>query len=81
MKFPWKGVALGSACLTILVCLRCIVTLERAAFYGMNNGPQIIARDPWFYIGMAAAAVCVAALLVLAGQESCNRRGKNGCEA
>jgi hypothetical protein len=70
MKFPWKGVALGSGILTFLVAARCVVTVERALYYGRNYGMQLVMEDPWFYIGMAAAAICVIALLVLADQES-----------
>ncbi len=70
MKFPWKGVALGGGILTILVAIRCFVTVERAIYYGRNYGIQLIMNDPWFYIGMAAAAICVVALLVLADQEA-----------
>jgi hypothetical protein len=73
MKFPWKGVALGSGILTFLVAVRCVVTVERALYYGRNYGVQLMMEDPWFYIGMAAAAVCVVALLVLADQESKQR--------
>ena len=76
MKFPWKGVALGSGILTFLVAVRCFVTVERAAYYGKDYRMQLVMQDPWLYIGMAAAAVCVTALLVLADQEAKKRTKK-----
>lgn len=79
MKFPWKGVAIGCGILVLLVAVRCIVTVERALYYGTSYGVQLVMQDPWFYIGMAAAAVCVAALLVLADQASKQRNKEDGC--
>ena len=70
MKFPWKGLALYSGILTLLVAIRCFVTVERALYYGRNYGMQLVLEDPWFYVGMAAAALCVIALLVLADREA-----------
>ena len=79
MKFPWKGLAIGCAILTALVAVRCVVTVERALYYGRSYGFQLVMQDPWFYIGMAAAAVCVAALLVLVDQASKQRDKEDGC--
>lgn len=75
MKFPWKHLALWGGVLTLLVAVRCFVTVERALYYGYGNkyGMQLVVQDPWFYIGMAAAALCVVALLVLADRESKKR--------
>lgn len=68
-KFPWKGLAIGGGILTLLVAIRSFVTIERAAYFGKQYGVQLVMQDPWLYIGMAAAALCVVALLVLADQE------------
>lgn len=73
MKFPWKRVALCSGILTLLVAIRSFVTVERALYYGRKYGMQLVMQDPWLYIGMAAAAICVVALLVLADQEAKKR--------
>ena len=70
MKFPWKELAIGSGILTLLVAIRSFVTVERAIYYGKKYGMQLVMQDPWLYVGLAAAAVCVVALLVLADQES-----------
>lgn len=76
MKFPWKGLALGSGILTVLVAIRCFVTVERAIYYGRDYGMRQVMQDPWLYIGMAAAAICVVALLVLADREAKRRTAK-----
>ena len=68
MKFPWKGVALGSGILTFLVAVRSIITAGRFMYYGGVYWQKEVFGDPWFYVGMVAAAVCVVALLALAGQ-------------
>ncbi len=73
MKFPWKRLALFSGVLTLLVAIRCFVTVERALYYGKKHGMQLVMQDPWLYIGMAAAALCVVALLVLADKEAKKR--------
>ncbi len=73
MKFPWKGLAIGGGILTLLVAIRSFVTVERAVYFGKQYGMQLVMQDPWLYIGMAAAAICVVALLVLADREAKKR--------
>ena len=73
MKFPWKPLALYSGILTLLVAIRSFVTVERAVYFGKQYGMQLVMNDPWLYIGMAAAALCVVALLVLADREAKKR--------
>lgn len=69
-KFPWKGIGIGCAVLTMLVIARCAVTAGRVLYYGGTNWMSKVTADPWFYIGMAAAAACAACFLVLAQEES-----------
>ena len=64
-KIPWKGIAIGSGILTVLVAFRCLITARRFVYYGGAYWQGQVMADPWFYIGMMAAALCVAALLIL----------------
>ena len=73
MKFPWKGLAIGGGILTLLVAIRSLITVERAVYFGNQYGIQLVMNDPWLYVGMAAAAICVVALLVLADREAKKR--------
>lgn len=65
-NIPWKGIAVGCGILAVMVLCRCVVTAGRFIYYGGVYWQNEIMADPWFYVGMVAAAVCVAALLVLA---------------
>ena len=69
-KIPWKEIAWGSGILTLLVVVRSIITANRFLYYGGVYWQQEVFGDPWVYVGMAAAAICVAALLVLATQKT-----------
>ena len=65
-KIPWRGIAGGCGLLTVLVLARCVVTALRSLYYyGGMYWRNEVAQDPWLYVGMVAAAVCVAALLIL----------------
>ncbi len=81
---PWRGLAMGCGTLAVLVVFRCIITAGRFLYYGGTYWQQEIMADPWLYIGMAAAAGCVAALLVLsdkAGQKQKQEEAEtDGCE-
>ena len=83
-KIPWKGLAYGCGILALLVLARCVVTAGRMLYYyGGSYWQSAIMEDPWFYIGMVAAAVCVAALLVLAdrtSKEAAQTSQEDGCE-
>lgn len=74
-RFPWKPVGMVSAIVTVLVVLRCFVTVGRVLYYGGNYWVTTLLDDPWFYIGMVAAALCTAAFVVLAIRE---RNGDGG---
>ena len=67
---PWKGIAIGCGTLAILVLVRCYVTAKRFLYYGGIYWQKLVMDDPWLYVGMAAAAICVVALLVLVDQRS-----------
>ncbi len=82
-KIPWKSLAIGCGITAVMVLVRCIVTAGRFLYYGGSYWQSEVMADPWFYIGMVAAAVCVASLLVLSEQEK-NTENKiedkeNGC--
>ena len=80
-KIPWKGLAVSCGTLAILVLFRCIITAGRLLYYGSAYWKNAIMQDPWFYIGMAAAAGCVASLLVLWEQaDRTKEETQDGCE-
>ncbi len=75
-RIPWKKISAGCGIVTVLVLIRCIVTAARALYYGGDYWMTTILADPWFYVGMAAAAVCAAALvMLLTGEKQKDRRG------
>ena len=81
-KIPWKGIAIGCGILAVLVVLRCIVSASRFLYYGGTYWQSVVMEDPWLYVGMTSAAICVAALLVLAelsSQEEKEEANDNGC--
>ena len=65
-KFPWKWIATVCAVLVILVTGRCAVTVGRVMYYKSGDWLANILNDPWFYVGMAAAAICAVSFFVLA---------------
>ena len=80
MKFPWKGIAIGSGILVALVVIRCIVTMERAIYYGTTYGLRLVMQDPWLYVGIGSAAVCAAALLIIVDDRLKKEKENDGCE-
>ncbi len=82
-NIPWKSIAFGCGTLALMVLFRCVVTAGRYMYYGGIFWQNEIMADPWFYIGMVAAAVCVAALLVLGDRSDKEKKKKatnDGCE-
>jgi hypothetical protein len=86
-KIPWRGIAGGCGLLTVLVLARCVVTALRSLYYyGGMYWRNEVAQDPWLYVGMVAAAVCVAALLILSDRAEKEKAAQteddreNGCE-
>ena len=67
-RFPWKALGIGCAVLVMLVIGRCAVTAGRVMYYGGSEWISTVLADPWFFAGMAAAAVCVVCFVMLALQ-------------
>ena len=63
-KIPWRGIALGSLITVLLVAARAAVTIGKAYYYRYGVGWQAeVLEDPWFYVGMAAAAIGAGSLV------------------
>ena len=70
-KIPWKTMMIGSTVMTVLVAARCIATACMELYYGRADWVSVILRDPWFYVGVAAAAlVCTSAIACLVEQRN-----------
>lgn len=68
-KFPWKALMIGSTVMMALVVARCIATACMEMYYGRTDWVPVIMADPWFYVGIAAAAVvCICAVVCLLEQ-------------
>lgn len=76
-KFPWKITGISCGVLTLLVIARCLVTVGRTLYYGGTNWAYQFLQDPWFYVGMAAAAICVVCFTMLAILEK-KKDGRQG---
>ena len=77
-KIPWKGIAVGCGFLSVLVVIRCAVTAGYVLYYGGRDWQKAVMEDPWLYIGMVAAGLCVFALLALAGQNQKEEKDGRG---
>ena len=64
---PWKGIAIGCLVAALLIVARCVVTVGKGVYYHYDYLPKLI-QDPWFYVGIVAAAVGMGALAALAVQ-------------
>ena len=76
-KFPWKGLAIGCGILTVLVIARCAVSIGWVYYLGGNQWQRKLMEDPWFFIGMAAAGMCVISLLIMAEEKSQKKKKKD----
>ena len=63
-KTPWKGIFIGSMVMTVLVLARCIATVARELYYGRDQWMDLILRDAWFYVGIAAVVVLYISAIV-----------------
>ena len=63
-KIPWLGIGICSAILVLLVIGRSAVTAGRILYYGGTDWLTPVRSDPWFFVGMAAAAICVVSFLL-----------------
>ncbi len=67
-KIPWKGIAIGSLVMVILVVARSVVTVAKAVYYSQDWSAKLV-EDPWFVVGIVAALLGVGALLELKTQQ------------
>ena len=58
-KIPFKTIGICSAILTVLIILRCAVSIGRVLYYGGNYWLTVIQADPWLYVSVASAAISV----------------------
>ena len=58
-KIPFKTIGACSAILTVLIILRCLVSIGRVLYYGGNYWLTVIQADPWLYVSVASAAISV----------------------
>lgn len=72
-KIPWKYVVFASLGMVVLVAARSAVSIGKSIYYGYNWYAEL-AEDPWFYVGIAAAAVGLIALVAMAVQRKKNSR-------
>ena len=72
--FPFKGIGIGCTILTFLVIVRCIVTIAWNRYYGYVNWSSLVLQDPWFYVGMLAAALGIACFVTTMIQEKKHSR-------
>ncbi len=66
-KIPWKGITAACLSLALLVVARCVVTVGKAQYYGQDWIAKVM-EDPWFLVGILAAALGLGALAALAVQ-------------
>lgn len=66
-KIPWKTIALICLVAAVLIVARSAVTVGKAIYFGQDWPAKLVA-DPWFYLGIAAAAVGIGALVALSFQ-------------
>lgn len=63
-KIPWTAIGIACMTLVVLVIGRCAVTAGRVLYYNGTDWKEKILADPWFYVGMAASAVCVLSFIL-----------------
>ena len=56
---PFKAIGTCSAILTVLIIVRCLVSIGRVLYYGGDYWLSVIQADPWLYVGVATAAISV----------------------
>ncbi len=61
-RIPWKGIVLGCLALVGLIAARSLVTVGKDMYYGYDWWFHLLS-DPWFYVGMVAAAAGLGALV------------------
>ena len=71
-KIPFKAISLTCITLVVLVVARCAVTAGRTKYYGGTDWITPVVEDPWFLVGMIAAALSVISLILLLVQRKQN---------
>lgn len=61
-NIPWKGIVLGCLALVGLIVARSLVTIGKDMYFGYDWWFHLLS-DPWFYVGMVAAAAGLGALV------------------
>lgn len=72
-KIPWKVITVVCLAMAILITARCVVTVNKAIYYGQNWVTKLM-EDPWFFVGILAAALGLGSLTALAVQNRKNSR-------
>lgn len=72
-KIPWKGISIGCFALVLLIVARCVVTVGKSFYFGMDWVVELM-EDTWFYVGILVAAVGMGALIAMAVQNRKNSR-------
>ena len=60
-----KKLMIGSTVMTVLVLARCIATVFIERYYGRTEWLPAVLADPWFYVGVTAAAVVLISAMVI----------------
>lgn len=72
-KIPWKYFAFASLGMVVLVAARSAVSIGKSIYYGFDWYAEL-AEDPWFYVGILAAAAGLISLAAMAIQRRKNSR-------
>ena len=68
-RIPFKTIGTCSAILTVLIIVRCLVSIGRVLYYGGNYWLSVIQADPWLYVSVCSAALSVVCFLLAYRQE------------
>ena len=68
-RIPFKTIGSCCAVMTILVVIRCIVSISRVLYYGGTMWLQVIQADPWLYVAVGTAAASVICFTMAIVQE------------
>lgn len=66
-KIPFKQIMFGCLAMALLVAARSAVTVGKAFYYRTDWVAKLV-EDPWFIVGLVAAAVGLLALLLMMWQ-------------
>ena len=63
-KIPFRKIGFAGLALAVLVAIRCCVSAGYVWYYGGSYADAVL-TDPWFYIGILAAAASAASWVIL----------------